>query len=401
MITQPKAIIEAFLALGGVRTKQEITAWVKKTYGPRWKDFGTVLADMVPESHGGKPSSTVASKNRCLMRVSLGKYCLISKEKERTERQQEPIPCSRKLKPFKLVEKNRESHQSNIRKNFIITSKDKNTIELYSTERLPFEPKGWKLDMRNSLKEKLKNFSGENVTLHATYKSMDSDFFDVENVLFYNVGAAAFRNLQLKTLQFERVYDSPESISVDNDFLHYQGYHIIKDEYPALHWKKATPLARWKNIEIQHLKSNDKPHHIWLSMKHGKITVQNILASSHYGLEITLTVPVGFKINIISIMKPLLDGLISAFHHYEGEQLNIVAPRLAQYLHLTDAQISSLLLDQGTSILGGRSLIQPYRQGVKWNPEDDTFLFIKINYEEQNKDSNWFLSGELFSVIKK
>ena len=77
MITQCEAIIADFKDMGGIRTKQEITVWVNRNYGTKWKDFGTSLADMVPESKGGNSSSTVPEYFRVLERVERGKYRLI------------------------------------------------------------------------------------------------------------------------------------------------------------------------------------------------------------------------------------------------------------------------------------------------------------------------------------
>lgn len=59
MLSQSEAIIEAFEAMGGARTAQEIKYWVEKKYGQRWKDYSTCMADMVPISLGGNISSTV------------------------------------------------------------------------------------------------------------------------------------------------------------------------------------------------------------------------------------------------------------------------------------------------------------------------------------------------------
>lgn len=78
VVTQYEAIIEAFQTLGGVRTSEEIKAWVEEKYGPRWKDFSTMLADMVPPDHGGNQSSTVSNDYRVLIRVARGNYKLIS-----------------------------------------------------------------------------------------------------------------------------------------------------------------------------------------------------------------------------------------------------------------------------------------------------------------------------------
>ncbi|MHC9538582.1 MAG: hypothetical protein AB9903_03600 [Vulcanimicrobiota bacterium] len=81
-ITQCEAIIEAFKNLGGVRDIEEITEWVNEKYGECWKDFGTSMADMVAQSHGGNSSSTLREELRILERVNLGKYRIITKTKD-------------------------------------------------------------------------------------------------------------------------------------------------------------------------------------------------------------------------------------------------------------------------------------------------------------------------------
>jgi hypothetical protein len=80
MLSQCEAIIEAFKALGEVRTASEIRDWVNKKYGEKWKDYSTTMADMVPLSHGGNGSSRVPEYFQVLKRESIGKYCLIAEE---------------------------------------------------------------------------------------------------------------------------------------------------------------------------------------------------------------------------------------------------------------------------------------------------------------------------------
>ncbi|WP_404469642.1 hypothetical protein [Sutcliffiella horikoshii] len=76
MKTQAEVIIEAFKALGGVRSIQEIEQWVVQEYSERWKDFGTPMADMVATDRGGNNSSLIPSKYRVLERVGRGRYKL-------------------------------------------------------------------------------------------------------------------------------------------------------------------------------------------------------------------------------------------------------------------------------------------------------------------------------------
>jgi hypothetical protein len=78
---QTEAIIEAFLALGGTRSISEIKSWVDEKYGlNKWKDFGTTMADMVPQIFGGNKTSTIPEDLRILEKVDRGLYRLISGE---------------------------------------------------------------------------------------------------------------------------------------------------------------------------------------------------------------------------------------------------------------------------------------------------------------------------------
>jgi hypothetical protein len=64
-------------------------------------------------------------------------------------------------------------------------------------------------------------------------------------------------------------------------------------------------------------------------------------------------------------MKPLLDGMISAFHQHDSSNIDEVVLRLKKYINLLTQQIENLLLDSENAILGIRNLIQPYRNGTQ------------------------------------
>ena len=85
--------------------------------------------------------------------------------------------------------------------------------------------------MRNAIRHHLKRLKGNGVCLQALYKSMDQSFFDVENVLFYNVGQSSFNHLNIKSLQFERAYEYPFTVN-GHHFEHYQSYKIVDQDEP-------------------------------------------------------------------------------------------------------------------------------------------------------------------------
>jgi hypothetical protein len=67
-------------------------------------------------------------------------------------------------------------------------------VEVWSSRRLPFQPKGSSLDLRSHLRESLRQRAtnvGDGYSLDASYSSAHTSLVDVENVLLYNVGVAA------------------------------------------------------------------------------------------------------------------------------------------------------------------------------------------------------------------
>lgn len=251
--------------------------------------------------------------------------------------------------------------------------------------------------MRDELRNRIKLFNGKKVYLQATYQSMDNALFDVENILFYNVRTSAFAHLDISNLQFERVYKNPPQSS-PNNYLHYQSYKLLEEEnVQSRHWKKATTLAKWRGIHLPFIKSDTKPHSIWHSFRTGNMEVLKKTQHPYYGLE--LTINISPTTQIVSILKPLLDGVISSFHHHDQSQLTEVVSRLRKQLPLEENELLPLLLDEQNSVLGERNLVQPYRDFVKWNPADDAFTFIKVNVNK-NRNNTWTIDGELFAVEK-
>ena len=201
MSTQHEAIVEAFKALGGIRTIDEIRDWVEKKSGARWKDFGTRMADMVPQEFGGNPSSNVPNEFRVLARVAQGKYRLtenrIVQEKDTSNISHEVHISTRTTEEF----------QPSSKSVFYAVLPSINSVEVWSTERLPFEPKGLLKRLRTDICSAVKGIRcGFEQILHATYVSPIRARCDVENILFYNVGTACFHQVDKAGLRFERVF---------------------------------------------------------------------------------------------------------------------------------------------------------------------------------------------------
>ncbi|MCX9009670.1 MAG: hypothetical protein OIN66_00985 [Candidatus Methanoperedens sp.] len=209
-----------------------------------------------------------------------------------------------------------------------------NSVELWSTVRLPFELKGWLLEMRNSLKLAIRDIQGDNNTiLNAIYNSNQCESVDVENVLIYDVGTAAFRHLCNKGLRFERRIASPPEISIkfNEPAMNYHYYGVVNREVPSLYWKKEVTLAHWKDISCPPIKGENKPHFFWYAVKKGSIEVTNEHPIPlEYGIRVIIKSPIRTEFNPVSVIKPLLDGIISSFHMHDGTDILEIMKRLSK-----------------------------------------------------------------------
>ena len=278
---------------------------------------------------------------------------------------------------------------------------DKSQVEAWSTIRLPFEPKGWMLDMRNSLKHAVKKLeSDESTGLYAEYTSNERDLCDVENILIYNVGTGTFRNLCRRNLCFERRISAvPPAPLADTKMNHYYSYSIVNNPNAFKVWKKKDGLASFDDVTCPSLKGSNKPHRYWYAMKNANITVSTENAiTQKFGIQLHVKSPVGTTVNLVCAIKPLLDGVISAFHVSQQLPDNLTLERLANSLKQKVNEIKELLMDSRYAVLGSRNLVTSYRKGIKWNPADDLCLTVEITIDDCLDSSEWWMSRQLFSI---
>ena len=254
-------------------------------------------------------------------------------------------------------------------------------VEAWSTERLPFEPKAqWLKDFRRELRDAVRALepSGDEL-LAATYGSPDSTRCDVENVLIYNVGPAAFTAATRNGLRLERSMVTPAApVPVDGEARHYHRYALTAASEGFAYWRIGRTLARWSCT----WSPGDLPtaSSVWRLLRRGEAEVTKpIQPTARFGAKVEITVsPRESALVLTSTMKPLLDGVISAFHSYDGTVPSEILERLSRSLDEAQSTIEGWLTDPHQAALGKRRLAWPRGMGVQWNPADDLCQAIDI-----------------------
>ena len=123
-------------------------------------------------------------------------------------------------------------------------------VEAWATERLPFEPKGWMLDLRRELRSALRQMRSHNgALLAAVYSSQVDAFCDVENVVIYNVGAGNFAATASAGLRLERGYFCPPApVELSSEAEHHACYSVAPVAQGFACWRRGTTLAGWSGM---------------------------------------------------------------------------------------------------------------------------------------------------------
>ena len=118
-------------------------------------------------------------------------------------------------------------------------------VEAWSAQRLPYEPRGWLLGFRNDLRAALRPLAAApDQLLGAVYASEHKGFFDVENVLFYNVGPAFLKGAGRYGVRYERAYQVPlPQQPLAWSAGHYHRYYLDAAAGRPAHWGTGAVLA--------------------------------------------------------------------------------------------------------------------------------------------------------------
>jgi hypothetical protein len=281
---------------------------------------------------------------------------------------------------------------------FLVLS-NPNIIEIWSTKRLQFEPKGWQISLRDRIRSGLSAITVDsNEFLQAVYISPIKEACDAENILFYNIGNNFFP-AKLKGFRFERVFSIPPSPPkpFGKAIEHYQRYHAVPCEAKYEYWAKKGTIVEFETQCFKTTTLLENPAFVWFSIKCGSKKLDFFPSSkpAYFGLRLAVNLPFNTSKNIVSLVKPLFDGVIAAFHSHDGTNQQEISRRISSVINQPVDIVSSYLSDNENAVLGARTLLYLRSKGIQWNPADHLCVLGELSFEKTTR-SNIHLSGELF-----
>lgn len=234
------------------------------------------------------------------------------------------------------------------------------SVDLWLTKRMPLEPTGSLHKARVELRSALRDMRcPTGAILSAEYSSEDQSFFDVENVLIYNVGTGTFRHLSENGLSFRRHRQVPVPTPLGGMFPHHHRYQFVPTP--------LMPSGPTFQFHVPHLSSTLKPHHVWWYAADALSQAERALDGT-FSLHVAVTT-IKRVTNVAAALKPLLDGVVCAMHSDSMPNEEAVR-RLSEKTGWDSALVAKKLSASSSPLLGDRRLLNPYREYVKWDPAD-------------------------------
>lgn len=244
-------------------------------------------------------------------------------------------------------------------------------VEAWSDVRLSFEPRDEALrHFRDELRHGISGLHRHPV-LRAVYQSADAAPCDVENVSLYNVGSAPFRGLGTEALVVERPRGfSPISPS-GAPLAHYLGYEAgVASRWDA--WRPHRKLVQWSAVPLTGQLTATS---VWTSLKRARPQVHRRWDGvRRLGVVVRLT----GDCSLVGAVKALIDGVVSAAHYIEGEDVVELGSLVSISLRMAPRAVTEWLTDSASGVLGPRRLILPRATKFQWNPADDHVAAIVV-----------------------
>jgi len=277
-------------------------------------------------------------------------------------------------------------------------------VEAWADGHIPFEPKvAWQKDLRSEIRsrcELLEPSAGE--ILDAAFFGPMPDRSDVENLVLFNIddSANSFKQAGRNGIRFSYGGAVPPSAPSGGSYLNCYRYAFTQ---------RARTLASFEHdwIDLGDFDGDKKLAQVWLALAHGfntgtvRIFPPRIGPDTEFAVKIEIRSPHGEKWVLGKLVKPIVDGVISAFHaHTDATDLSEIVGRLANQLRADPVIIQDYLLDRRRAILGDvPRLVYLRGVGVQWNPSDHLCTVGELSAAPADPiDDRWAIRGRIVEI---
>ena len=221
-------------------------------------------------------------------------------------------------------------------------------------------------------------------------------FYDIENMCIYNLGTSTFSRCCPYDIAFEELTAKEIALlqkqyKTKTDQAYFYTYTPMPREKLEEKCNSQRLIAEWSHIVIDTDLPNT-PHRYWASIRkqYECVNVHQVLQcpkTDGFGIKIVVHLP--RRLLPAGVMKPLLDGIVCAFH--ERDSIDDLLHTITQ----DDFEKMANCAEKSIAVLGKRNYVQPHRDGFKWNPADERLKFAWVSVVTEECDP--YFEGKIFA----
>jgi hypothetical protein len=278
------------------------------------------------------------------------------------------------------------------------------TVIVCAEKRPTYESKrDWEKAFRKKIQDALRVLvANEGEMLLAKYGSVNNDMIDTENAVFYNFAAPVSQSARYG-VSFKTIL--PKDVYAAFDLLGKQGYNYLYiysiEEISAVSSNEVAiqPFVRWTDVPVKTMRIENAEFYFSALRKNPEcVTVCGSgQINGNFGLNIHIRSSEKEPFKLTTLMKPILDGVISSFHKLpDNTQVDEIASNVNDFLIKSETW-KQLLLDERNSVLPPHQYVRPYRRNsLQWSPMDARCKEARITIEYGAE--KWSFSGEMYEI---
>ena len=280
-------------------------------------------------------------------------------------------------------------------------------VRLWSTRYIPFDHLNPDQHAaRAALRLKVRSVAATaDEILHASFAGSKPANMDMENLVLYNIDAAARGCFQPSTrngVRFEKAADLHGDLPSGRPFDCSYQYQLISPDSDLSHWRPVRQLVSFTGADLGLFPSGKRLEQVWLAIHRAKAETvgQPVAPTASFAIFLTLSHPGGKSAGANpELVKALIDGTVAAFQaHGDRASAVEIAARLALTTGQPTGLITQALLDERRAVLGVTDRLVHLRgTGVQWNPADHLCVAGQVVCR-QAPGTTWILSGEIHAV---
>ena len=233
------------------------------------------------------------------------------------------------------------------------------TLEAWCSRQLDLEskPPDVRGVLRRQVAERLRQLStGNGLVLSAVFVTPQlAPGSDVENVLFTNIDAtgSVFRHAAQRGVMFEFWPEDPSTGRGAPQLGCCSVYESVRPDKLSLRWREQEVLAKWAAIPVPSLPTASSCGPVWWELRHGQMTVRlPRTPPEHFGVHLTLHVPVGEVVNAAARIKVAVDASVLSLCCDDGTSSPEGMAGFAARVGQPEMTVRKLLLDGSRTVFG-------------------------------------------------